>query len=52
MTDSEKLDLLLEKMGSLEDEMKSLKRQQMKNTAELKATAGGLTVSALVVPGF
>ncbi|POP31436.1 hypothetical protein C3B58_16485 [Lactonifactor longoviformis] len=37
MTDSEKLDLILEKVGVLEDEMKSLKRQQMKDTAELKA---------------
>lgn len=37
MTDSEKLDLLLEKMVGLENDMKSLKRQQMKDTAELKA---------------
>ncbi|CUN74595.1 hypothetical protein GKG40_19970 [Eubacterium sp. BIOML-A1] len=37
MTDSEKLDLLFEKMGDLEKRMKELKRQQMKDTAELKA---------------
>ncbi|MDE7434972.1 MAG: hypothetical protein K2N01_03990 [Lachnospiraceae bacterium] len=44
MTDSEKLDLLLEKVGSLEDKVVSvekdisgLKRQLMKSTAELKA---------------
>jgi len=37
MTDSEKLDLILEKTGNLETEIKDLKRQQMKNTAELKA---------------
>ncbi len=37
MTDSEKLDLLLEKVGDLERRMKELKRQQMKDTAELKA---------------
>jgi len=37
MTDSEKLDLILEKIGKLETEMKELKRQQMRNTAELKA---------------
>lgn len=51
MTDSEKLDLLLEKVGSLEDKVDSLedkvgsvekdisglKRQLMKSTAELKA---------------
>ena len=37
MTDSEKLDLLLEKVGDLEKGMKDLTRQQMKDTAELKA---------------
>lgn len=37
MTDTEKLDLLLEKVGDLEKGMKDLKRQQMKDTAELKA---------------
>ena len=37
MTDNEKLDLILEKIGNLETEMKELKRQQMRNTAELKA---------------
>ena len=37
MTDSEKLDLLLEKVGDLEKGMKDLRRQQMKDTAELKA---------------
>ncbi|CUP06675.1 Uncharacterised protein [[Eubacterium] contortum] len=37
MTDSEKLDLLLEKVSDIERRMKELKRQQMKDTAELKA---------------
>lgn len=37
MTDSEKLDLLLENMEQLKEGMKDLKRQQMKDTAELKA---------------
>ena len=37
MTDSEKLDLLLEKVGDLERRIKELKRQQMKDTSELKA---------------
>ena len=37
MTDSEKLDLLLEKVGDLERRIQELKRQQMKDTAELKA---------------
>ena len=37
MTDSEKLDLLLETVGDLERRIKELKRQQMKDTAELKA---------------
>lgn len=36
MTDSEKLDLLLEKVGDLERRIKELKRQQMKDTAELR----------------
>lgn len=36
MTDSEKLDLMLEKMTSLETKMRSLKRQQTKDTSELK----------------
>ena len=37
MTDSQKLDLILEKIGDLETEVKNLKRQQTKSTAELKA---------------
>lgn len=37
MTDSEKLDLMLEKISSIESDVKSLKRQQMKFVAELKA---------------
>ncbi len=37
MTDSEKLDLLLGKMENIEDAIKDLKRQQMRDTAELKA---------------
>lgn len=44
MTDSTKLDLILEKINTVEEkvnaverEVKDLKRQQMKNTAELKA---------------
>ena len=37
MTDSQKLDLILEKVGDLEAEVKNLKRQQSKSTAELKA---------------
>lgn len=37
MTDSEKLDLLLEKMTTVENEVAKLKRQVMKSTAELKA---------------
>ena len=37
MTDSEKLDLILEKLDSLENDIKALKRQNMKSTAELKA---------------
>lgn len=37
MTDSEKLDLLLEKVSGIETEVNNLKRQQMKSTAELKA---------------
>lgn len=37
MTDSEKLDLILEKVTDIENEMKALKRQHMKDTAELKA---------------
>lgn len=37
MTDSQKLDLILEKMVDLETEVKNLKRQQAKSTAELKA---------------
>ncbi len=40
MTDSEKLDLLLEKVGNMENSIKDLKRQQMKDTAELKAMDG------------
>lgn len=40
MTDSEKLDLLLEKVGNIESDLKALKRQQMKDTAELKAMDG------------
>lgn len=37
MTDSEKLDLLLEKVISIETEMSKIKRQIAKSTAELKA---------------
>lgn len=37
MTDSEKLDLLLEKVTDLEKDLNSIKRQVMKSTAELKA---------------
>ncbi len=37
MTDSEKLDLVIEKLNDLEKEVKALKKQQMKSTAELKA---------------
>jgi len=37
MTDSEKLDLLLEKTVSVENEVSKLKRQLLKSTAELKA---------------
>lgn len=37
MTDSEKLDIILEEMKEIRSEIKELKRQQMKNTSELKA---------------
>lgn len=40
MTSDEKLDLILEKLGKLdrlESDMRELRRQQMKDTAELKA---------------
>ena len=37
MTDSEKLDLILDRINDLEKEVKNLKKQQMKSTAELKA---------------
>ena len=37
MTDSEKLDLLLEKVDSIERDVNNIKRQIMKSTAELKA---------------
>lgn len=37
MTDSEKLDILLEKVTGLEKDLNTLKRQVMKSTAELKA---------------
>ena len=37
MTDSEKLDLLLEKVNSVENEMGKIKLHVMKSTAELKA---------------
>lgn len=40
MTDAEKLDLILEKVTDLEKPLKDLKRQQMKDTAELKAMDG------------
>lgn len=40
MTDAEKLDLILEKVTDLEKSLKDLKRQQMKDTAELKAMDG------------
>lgn len=37
MTDSEKLDIILEKVSSLEKDLNAVKRQVMKSTAELKA---------------
>jgi hypothetical protein len=37
MTDGEKLDLILEKLTEMDKGLKDLKRQQMKDTAELKA---------------
>lgn len=37
MTDSQKIDLLLEKMTSVEGEVGGLKHQLLKSTAELKA---------------
>lgn len=37
MTDTEKLDLLLEKVISIESEVTKVKHQVMKSTAELKA---------------
>ena len=37
MTDSEKLDMIIEKLSSLEREIKDIKRQEMKYVAELKA---------------
>ena len=37
MTDSEKLDLLLEKVELIENDLSNLKRQVAKSTAELKA---------------
>ena len=37
MTDSEKLDVLLEKVTSIESDVAKLKRQVTKSTAELKA---------------
>lgn len=37
MTESEKLDLILEKITLLDNEIKDLKIQQLKSTAELKA---------------
>lgn len=40
MTDAEKLDLILDKMMDFEKTLKELKRQQMKDTAELKAMDG------------
>lgn len=40
MTDAEKLDLILEKVTDLGKPLKDLKRQQMKDTAELKAMDG------------
>ncbi len=40
MTDAEKLDLILEKITDLEKALKDLKRQQMKETEELKAMDG------------
>lgn len=40
MTDAEKLDLILEKVTDRERSLKDLKRQQMKDTAELKAMDG------------
>jgi hypothetical protein len=40
MTDAEKLDLILDKIMDFEKTLKELKRQQMKDTAELKAMDG------------
>lgn len=40
MTDAEKLDLILDKILDFEKTLKELKRQQMKDTAELKAMDG------------
>lgn len=37
MTENEKLDLILEKIISLDNNVKDLKMQQLKSTAELKA---------------
>ena len=37
MTDSEKLDLLLEKVTGLEKDLNAVRRQVMKSAAELKA---------------
>ncbi len=37
MTENEKLDLILEKIISLDNDVKDLKMQQLKSTAELKA---------------
>ncbi len=37
MTDGEKLDLLLDKVASIEKDLNTVKRQIMKSTAELKA---------------
>lgn len=40
MTDSQKLDLLLEKVSGIEQDIYNLRMQQMKSTAELKAMDG------------
>ncbi len=40
MSDAEKLDLILEKVTEFEKTLRDLKRQQMKDTAELKAMDG------------
>jgi len=40
MADAEKLDLILDKITDMEKSVKELKKQQMRDTAELKAMDG------------